>query len=100
MQRCVKISKQSVKNFRRYRNLYKRTFTFFLYRRRCPTNIVSASNGGIKRFVIVGKFCEDQLDVRVLRELNWFEFFNVRTGGACSYHCTFGAKFKGDGTAV
>jgi hypothetical protein len=28
MQRCVKISKQSVKNFRRFNTLNKRTFTF------------------------------------------------------------------------
>jgi hypothetical protein len=32
MQRCVKISKQSVKNFRRFKILNKRTFTFlFIY---------------------------------------------------------------------
>ena len=34
MQRCVKISKQSVKNFRRFKILNKRTFTFlFIYRK-------------------------------------------------------------------
>ena len=46
MQRCIKISKQSVKNFPSFKILNKRTFTFLL-----PSDIRSeASTAIVKKF--------------------------------------------------